>query len=70
MGYLHNDICQFKMITQWDIKRKYNVISTCFFKMHNPSFNEFIEKTTFLSINEKSPASRGILMEDILLKIL
>ena len=44
MGYLHNDICQFKMITQWDIKRKYNVISTCFFKMglHYKNFDIYV----------------------------
>lgn len=33
--YLSNDICDFEIISSWDRSKKYNILSTCFFKMNS-----------------------------------
>lgn len=35
MIYLENDICNFEILTNYDRNKKYNILSTCFFKMNN-----------------------------------
>lgn len=44
MKYLENDICDFEIISSWDTSEKYNIISTCFFKMgsHYKNFDIYI----------------------------
>jgi hypothetical protein len=44
MKYLENDICDFEIISSWDTSKKYNIISTCFFKMgsHYKNFDIYI----------------------------
>ena len=45
MKYLSNDICEFEIISSWDTTIKYNILSTCFFKMgsHYKNFSIYIE---------------------------
>jgi len=45
MKYLLNDICNFEIISTWDITQKYNILSTCFFKMgsHYKNFSLYIK---------------------------
>jgi hypothetical protein len=42
--YLINDICEFEILTQWDSSYKYNILSTCFFKMgsHYKNFDTYV----------------------------
>jgi len=44
MKYLDNDICDFEIISSWDTSKKYNILSTCFFKMgsHYKNFDIYI----------------------------
>jgi len=44
MNYLENDICNFEIISSWDKSIKYNILSTCFFKMnsHYKNFSIYI----------------------------
>ena len=44
MKYLENDICNFEIVSSWDISKKYNILSTCFFKMgsHYKNFDIYI----------------------------
>jgi len=43
-NFLINDICEFEMVSQWDTTKKYNILSTCFFKMgsHYKNFDIYI----------------------------
>lgn len=43
-NYLKNNICEFERITEWDTTHKYNILSTCFFKMgsHYKNFDIYI----------------------------
>ena len=43
--YLKNDICEFKPLTSWDKSIKYNILSTCFFKMgsHYKNFDIYVK---------------------------
>lgn len=43
--YLKNNICEFELLTNWDKSIKYNILSTCFFKMgsHYKNFNIYIQ---------------------------
>ena len=45
MKYLSNDICNFEIISSWDTSQKYNILSTCFFKMssHYKNFDIYIK---------------------------
>jgi hypothetical protein len=45
MKYLENDICKFEIISLWDMSKKYNIVSTCFFKMgsHYKNFDIYIK---------------------------
>lgn len=42
--YLKNNICEFEPLTSWDKSIKYNILSTCFFKMgsHYKNFDIYI----------------------------
>ena len=42
--YLKNNICEFEPLTSWDNSIKYNILSTCFFKMgsHYKNFDTYI----------------------------
>lgn len=42
--YLKNNICEFELLTSWDKSTKYNILSTCFFKMgsHYKNFDTYI----------------------------
>lgn len=41
--YLKNNICEFELLTSWDKSVKYNILSTCFFKMglHYKNFDTY-----------------------------
>lgn len=41
--YLKNNICEFEQLTSWDKTIKYNILSTCFFKMgsHYKNFDTY-----------------------------
>ena len=43
-NYLKNNICEFEILTYWDTSYKYNILSTCFFKMssHYKNFDTYI----------------------------
>lgn len=43
--YLKNNICEFEPLTYWDKSIKYNILSTCFFKMgsHYKNFDTYIK---------------------------
>jgi hypothetical protein len=45
MKYLENNICEFEILTYWDKTIKYNILSTCFFKMgsHYKNFEIYIK---------------------------
>lgn len=58
MKYLSNNICEFEIISSWDTSIKYNILSTCFFKMgsHYKNFKIYIEglKKLIKMINKQS----------------
>ena len=44
-NYLINNICEFEILTAWDSSHKYNILSTCFFKMgsHYKNFDTYVK---------------------------
>ena len=43
-SYLKNSICEFEILSSWDIKKKHNILSTSFFKMgsHYKNFDIYV----------------------------
>lgn len=44
INYLKNNICEFEILTPWNIEKKYNILSTSFFKMgsHYKNFDVYV----------------------------
>jgi hypothetical protein len=44
-NYLKNNICEFEILTKWDKNKKYNILSSSFFKMgsHYKNFNIYVK---------------------------
>jgi len=68
MKYLSNDICDFEIISSWDTTQKYNILSTCFFKMgsHYKNFDIYFKglKNLIKLLNSQSEYSLRIFIDE------